>query len=154
MKARIPFPFEDMLKMVWNGQYWLISSGGTQGGRILKFDGTSFIDLNIPNHGTSGSMTWNGRYWLIGTLYTPFSSGGLLLYDDAKITDLTFELRKVLEKRETADAVRRTEEEINRQTVRIVEDKLKIATPRKRYGNQLLSPLPPSLSLHSLLLSL
>ena len=69
-------------------------------------------------------MTWNGRYWLIGTLYTPFSSGGLLLYDGAKITDLTFELRKVLENPETADAVRRTEEEINRHTVRIVEDML------------------------------
>jgi hypothetical protein len=124
LKARIPFPFEDMLKMVWNGQYWLISSGGTQGGRILKYDGTSFTDLDVPNHGTSGSMTWNGRYWLIGTLYTPFSSGGLLMYDGAKITDVTCELRKVLEKPETADAARRTEEEISHQTVSIVEDML------------------------------
>jgi hypothetical protein len=82
----------------WNGDYWLL--GGAYPVRsgltltykpiLLRFDGTSFIDLapllDLENK-IVDQIVWNGDYWLIA--YSFHEYGGLKKYDGEVFSDIS-----------------------------------------------------------------
>ena len=103
-ESGIQIPFERVILIVSNGQYWLTSFGSTQGGSITKYEQeTGFTPLDVPGQTASSAMVWNGSSWLIGTLASPQSSGRLLAYDGTTITDVTPELREALKEYATRE---------------------------------------------------
>jgi hypothetical protein len=95
-ESGIQFPFENIVIMAWNGEYWLIGIGGTEGGGVLRYDGKFFVSLSLPHSTAANAIVWNGDYWLIGTLANPRFSGSLLRYDGSAIEELTEEFQEAL----------------------------------------------------------
>lgn len=104
-ESGLQFPFERVISMAWNGHYWLIGFGGSEGGGVIKYDGTSFTHLSIPTPTAGNAISWNGEYWLVGTVASPRFSGSLVKYDGNAIIDLAPELWRVLEEQELAQPV-------------------------------------------------
>lgn len=88
-KSGLQFPFENVMVMVWNGNYWLIGTGDSEGGRVIKYDGKSFVSFDFPNLTPVDVIGWNGEYWLIGTVASPRHSGSLIKYDGETFIDLS-----------------------------------------------------------------
>lgn len=106
-ESGIQFPFESVRIMSWNGEYWLIGYGGTEGGGVVKYDGKSFTTLTGFPHVLPAEVpqflqtmpaviVWNGNYWLIGTVASPRLSGSLIMYDGVAPVDLTPRIRSAI----------------------------------------------------------
>lgn len=69
----------------WNGEYWLLSYDFEDVGELMKYDGSRFNIISLPDHGRVNGFDWNGGYWQIG------GDGYLVKYDGVNVTDLTAE---------------------------------------------------------------
>jgi|Deesub1362A_J573_1020465.scaffolds.fasta_scaffold01786_9 hypothetical protein len=99
-ESGIQIPYEGVVLMRWNGDYWLIGTGGTEGGGVIKYDGETFTALRMPTSTAPSEMVWNGKYWLIGTLANPRFSGNLVRYDGDELIDLTPQLLESINRKE------------------------------------------------------
>ena len=100
-----------VIKMVWNGRYWLIlyNLAGEPGYALGKYDGQKLEWLRYEPlmHGYAwapiGDVAWNGSAWLIGTFahrideeweYPKGMRYALLKYDGSEFKELTQEFKE------------------------------------------------------------
>ena len=88
-RSGIQAPHEEVTLMRWNGKYWLIGIGGSEGGGVIRYDGKNFARVRMPTSTAPAAMVWNGSVWLIGTVANPRFSGVLVMYDGYAVRDLT-----------------------------------------------------------------
>ncbi|NOZ59554.1 MAG: hypothetical protein GXO66_08295 [Euryarchaeota archaeon] len=93
-RSGIQVPHEGVVFMRWNGEYWLIGFGGTEGGGVIRYDGRNFARVRMPTPTAPSAIAWNGSVWLIGTLANPRFSGVLVRYDGYSTRSLTKEFLK------------------------------------------------------------
>lgn len=81
-------------KMIWNGDYWLMTTGPYP--FLVKYDGSSF-EVIEPPQGTYDikKPAWNGEYWLIYYFSAP-RERNIARYEGGKFVDLSA-VFKVLE---------------------------------------------------------
>ncbi len=71
-------------EVVWNGKYWLMSTGFPL---LIRYDGDAFQEIPLPIKEGVSDIAWNGEYWLLSY---PASPGNLrfLRYDGTEFTEL------------------------------------------------------------------